>query len=289
MSAHRRRLLTPAARRAARVLAACILAAATPLARSGAQAKPLTLAEVIDLRQQGVSTRQILRNARQYCIAFSLSDSVKQQLSVGGADSLLMGGLSDVCTTVRPVRAAPPAIIDDDLAHTAASQAFAWGDRRCKARFESGGVRVENRTSDAICFMRYPSPELSAGVRIELTVSQLGAAPGGAVLLGFGRSGNSPNQYALTVGADRRVELCWNADRMCSPLVRKDGVEAVLLGANDENQLAVELRGQEIALIVNNTRVATYAADANVSGRISLGAGPGTSILLVRLKAQALP
>ena len=165
MTAHAMRFLKPAARRAARVLAACALATVVPLARSGAQAKALSLAEVIDLRQQGVSTRQILRNARQYCIAFALSDSVKQQLSVGGADSLLMGGLSDVCTTVRPVRVAPPAIIDDDLAHTAASQAFAWGDRRCKARFESGGVRVENRTSDAICFMRYPSPELSAGVR----------------------------------------------------------------------------------------------------------------------------
>ena len=148
MTAHAMRFLKPAARRAARVLAACALATVVPLARSGAQAKALSLAEVIDLRQQGVSTRQILRNARQYCIAFALSDSVKQQLSVGGADSLLMGGLSDVCTTVRPVRVAPPAIIDDDLAHTAASQAFAWGDRRCKARFESGGVRVENRTAE---------------------------------------------------------------------------------------------------------------------------------------------
>ena len=44
-----------------------------------------------------------------------------------------------------------------------------------------------------------------------------------------------------------------------------------------------------IAMIVNGTRVATYTADGNVGGRISLGAGPGTSLLLVRLKAQALP
>ena len=279
-----------AVRAAARVVLGCLVASAAVAGRVDAQTKALTLAEVIDLRQQGVSTRQILRNARAYCISFAVNDSVKQELaSAGRADTLLVGGLRDVCSTVRaPIRPSATAIVDDELAHTSASQAFAWGDRRCKARFESAGVRVENRSNDAVCMMRYPSPELNANVRIELTVSQLGTVPFGTVLLGFGRSGNSPNQYALSVGADRRVELCWSADRVCSPLVRRTGVEAVLPAASDENRIGVEIRGQEITLLVNGNRVTTYSADANVTGRISLGIGPGTSLLFVRLRAEPL-
>ena len=277
-------------RRRSVTLAALALAAAMPVTRAGAQTKAMTLAEVMDLRQHGVSTRQILRNAREYCIAFSLSDSVRRELSTSEADTLLVGGLGDVCSTVRPpVRPAPPPIVDDEFARTEASQAFAWNDRRCKARFEAGGVLVENRSSDVICSMRYPTMELTSNVRLELTVAQLGAVPASVVYLGFGRKGNSPNNYAVSVGADRRVALCWSADRLCSPLVAKGSVEAVQPGAAQDNTIAVEVRGQEIVVFVNGTRVASYIADADVTGKLSLGVGPGSSVLLVRLRAVALP
>src|SRR5690349_24163983 len=45
------------------------------------QARALSLAEVIDLHDHGVSSRVILRNAREYCIAFSVDDSVRHQLT----------------------------------------------------------------------------------------------------------------------------------------------------------------------------------------------------------------
>jgi len=285
-------MTVPPTRSTGRALQAAALCAAVvclPLAAARAQSKAMTLAEVLDLRRQGVSTRQIIRNARTYCIAFAMNDSVKHELTSAGADTGLVGGLSDVCSTERIVVRGPPPLIDDELAHTNASQGFAWNDRRCQARFETFGVRVENRRSDAVCLMRYPSAELGSSVRIELTLAQLGANLDGLVMLGFGRSGNSANHYALSVGADRRVELCWNADGQCNPLVRRTGVEAIQLGATDENHLAVEVRGQEIAFFVNDVRIGTYTADATVTGRITLGIGPGTSLLLVKLRAVALP
>ena len=276
-------------RRAARVVAVVTLVAIAPIARLGAQTKALTLAEVIDLRKNGVSTRQILRSAREYCISFVMSDSVRRELSVAGADTMLVGGLVDVCSTQRAARPALPPLIDDEFARTSASQAFAWSDRRCKARFDSSGVRLENTSSDAQCMMRYPSAELAANVRIELTVAQLGATPNGVALLGFGRSGNATNHYAVSIGADRRVELCWNADRVCSPLVRRATLPEVKLGPGDANQIAVEIRDRDILVFVNGVAVANYAADGPVTGRLSLGVGPRTSLVALRLRATTLP
>lgn len=270
-------------------LSAVVLMAVAPAARLGAQGKALTLAEVIDLRKNGVSTRQILRNAREYCIAFLMSDSVRRELSVAGADTMLVGGLVDVCSTQRAARPAAPPLIDDDFARTSATQSFAWSDRRCKARFDSVGIRLENNSADAQCLMRYPSAELAASVRLELTVAQLGASANGVALLGFGRGGNATNHYAVSIGADRRVELCWNADRICSPLVRPGSVQGVKLGPGEENQLAVEIRDREIAVFVNGVGVANYTADGPVTGRLSLGVGPRTSLVVRRLRATALP
>jgi len=272
---------------------ACVLAAsvllAVPATRLAAQTKALTLAEVIDLRKNGVSTRQILRNAREYCISFTMNDSVRRELSGAGADTTLVGGLGDVCSTQRALRPAVPALIDDEFVRTSSSQAFAWSDRRCRARFDSSGIRLENASSDAQCMMRYPSAELAANVRIELTVAQLGAVPGGVALLGFGRSGNTANHYAVSIGADRSVNLCWNADRLCSPLVRPSVVSGVKLGPGDENQLAVEIRDRDILVFVNGVAVASYAADGSVTGRLSLGVGPRTSLVVRRLRATTLP
>src|SRR5262249_21623433 len=130
--------------------------------------------------------------------------------------------------------------------------------------------------------------ELGANVRIELTVARLGANTEGLVMLGFGRSGYSANHYALSVTADQRVALCWNAEGQCNPLISRAGVDAIHIGSTDENHLAVEVRGQEIALFVNDVRVGSYTADHTVTGRITFGVGPGTNLLFVRLRVMPL-
>lgn len=253
-----------------------------------AQSKALSLAEVIDLRQQGVSSRQILRNAKEYCIAFPLSDSVRHELNVAGADSQLVGGLNDVCTTVRVTLPPLPPIIDDEFATSSTSEGFTWSSPRCRARFEAEGVRVENSGTDALCLVRYPSLDLPSRVQLNLEVGQLGSLPGGSVILGFGRQERSGNYYSLTVGSDHRVELCWNADRACSPLVTLTRVGAVLTDPSAVNHITVEIRNQEIALLVNGTTIGQYTADNEVTGRVMIGVGPQTVVQFIRLKAVPL-
>ena len=265
--------------------ATALLLAATPhIAR--AQAKALSLSEVLDLRQHGVSSGQILRSAREYCIAFSVNDSVRRQLTVAGADTLLVGGLNNVCSTARPPeKPAPPPLINDAFAESKTPQGFTWSNSRCKASFETEGVRFENLATDALCMVRYPSGDIPDEVRLDLDVGQLGATPRGIVYLGFGRQDRFGRYYSVSVSADRNVELCWNSDRVCNSLLRLSNVAAIQTDANAVNQLSVELHGQEIVVLVNDKRVGQYTADGVLAGKLLLGVGPQTSLLLVRLRA----
>ncbi|HKW11465.1 MAG TPA: hypothetical protein VJO33_13865 [Gemmatimonadaceae bacterium] len=268
--------------------ATALLLAAKPLAAQEAT-KALSLAEVIDLRQHGVSSRQILRNARAYCIAFAIDDSARRQLSMVGSDSILLGGLTNVCTTAKPPAPPPlPPIIDDEFALSNTSQGFTWTNPRCHARFEEGGIRMENASTDATCLVRYPSLDLPTNVQVDLEVSQLATTKQGTVILGFGRQDRSGKYYSLNVSADRTVELCWNSDRQCNSLVQLVNVGAVQTDANATNHLTVEVHGQDILLLINGKRVGEYTADSLVGGRVMVGVGPQTSVVLVRLKATPL-
>jgi len=149
-------------------------------------------------------------------------------------------------------------------------------------------VRMENTAPDAMCMVRYPSLDLPTDVRLDLQVAQLGTTRRGSVLLGFGRQDRSGKYYSLSVSADRQVELCWNSDRQCNSLVKIADVGVVRTEPEATNHVTVEVRGQEIVLLVNDTRVGQYTADALVGGRLMVGVGPQTSVLLVRLKATAL-
>jgi len=268
--------------------ATALLLAATPLAAQEA-ARALSLAEVIDLRQHGVSSRQILRNARAYCIAFAIDDSVRRQLSMAGSDSILLGGLTSVCSTAKPPELPPlPPIIDDEFAQSNTSQGFTWSNPRCRARFEQDGVRMENTSTDAMCMVRYPSLDLPTSVQLDLEVSQLSTTKQGTVILGFGRQDRSGKYYSLSVSADRGVELCWNSDRQCNSLVKLSEVAAVQTDVNATNHVTVEVHGQDVGLFVNGKHIGQYTADALVGGRVMVGVGPQTSVVLVRLRATPL-
>ena len=281
---------SPSVARSCRVLlvATALLLAATPL-RAQSAVKALSLGEVLDLRQHGVSSRQILRSAREYCIAFSVDDSVRRQLTIAGADTLLVGGLSNVCSTAKPPEKPPaPPIVDDEFAVSSTSQGFTWPNPRCKARFENDGVRIEDTSADALCMVRYPSEDLPSDLRLDLEISQLGLTQQGSVVLGFGRQERSGHYYSVSVSADRQVELCWNAERACNSLFKASAVESVQTDANATNHVIVELRGQEIAIIVNDKRVGQYNADAPVAGKLMVGVGPQSSVVFARLKATPL-
>jgi hypothetical protein len=261
---------------------------ATPTLRGQTQA--LTLAEVIDLRSQGVSTRQILRSAEQFCISFAITDSVRDRLAAVGADSSLVNGLRVACANRELAVPARPAdvLLDDDFSTTGRGGEFALRDRRCTARVGTAGLRLENHARDAVCVIGYPSGMLGDNVRIELSVSGLGASRAGLIVLGFGRDPDVVGQFSFSLTADRRVELCRSNGASCQRLVYRTSVPAVRAGTADDNLMAVEVRGRRITLLVNGETIETYMADRAVSGALSLGFGPNTNVDITRIVARRL-
>jgi hypothetical protein len=271
-------------------VAAALLGAA-PAVR--AQTPALTLAEVLELRTQGVSSRQILRSASQYCIAFTVTDSIERQLQTVGADSALVAGLRAACSNKDLPTAAPAAssdvLLDDDFAKGSGRDGFGVNDRRCTAQADATALHLENRARDAVCVAGYPSGILDDNVRIELTVNRLGANRQGFVVLGFGRDPDSGVQYSFSVTSDRRVELCRTEGGTCQRLVYKAGVAAIRLGAADENRLVVEVRGRHLTLVVNDVTIDTYTANRPVTGALSLGVGPNTNVNVTHVLVRRLP
>jgi len=253
-----------------------------------AQTQALTLAEVIDLRSQGVSTRQIVRNAQQFCISFAITDSTQKQLTAAGADSVLVDGLRGACSHREPSVAARPAdvLLDDNFSGREGE--ILLSDQRCGARAGSGGLRLENRARDAVCVIGYPSGQLGDNVRIELVLNRLGATRQGLIVLGFGRDPDVAGQYSFSVTADRRVELCRSNGAACERLIYRTNVAAVRTGVADENRLAVEIRGRAITLMVNGETIDTYVTNRAITGGLSLGFGPGTNVNITQILARRL-
>ena len=283
--------------RRAIVVVQCLLAlcAFAPLA---AQSEALSLTEVIGLHKQGVSARQILRNAETYCLGFVVNDSVYARLTAAGVDANLIKGLARSCSigTIAPPAAvaavkAPEAaaLIDEHFA--ADSKLPAKGNLRgCTMQREPRGIFASNRSREmGICVLGYRSELLPAQSKIELTVAGLGSTRTAVMVLVFGSKADELGAYSFSVTGDRRIELCQTAIGTCRRLAYQTGVAAIRLGRGEENRLQVETRGREIVLSINDIQVGRYVADADVAGSVALGIGPGTRVLLTRLVARSLP
>jgi hypothetical protein len=258
----------------------------------------LSLTEVIGLHKQGVSARQILRNAETYCLGFVVNDSVYARLTAAGVDPNLIKGLARSCSigTIAPptpvtVASAPEAaaLIDEHFA--ADSKLPARGNLRgCTMQREPRGIFASNRSRElGICVLGYRSELLPAQSKIELTVAGLGSTRNAVMVLVFGSKADELGAYSFSVTGDRRIELCQTAIGVCRRLAYQTGVAAIRLGRGEENRLQVETRGREIILSINDIQVERYVADADVAGSVALGIGPGTRVLLTRLVARSLP
>ena len=277
-------------------LTQCVLALCA-LAPLSAQSEALSLTEVISLHKQGVSARQILRNAETYCLGFVVNDSVYSKLTAAGVDANLIKGLSRSCSigSVAPPQAALVAsgpelglLIDEHFA--ADSKMPAKGNvRGCTLERAAKGILADNRSRElGICVLGYRSENLPAQAKIELAVSGLGATRSSVMVLVFGAKNDELGAYSFSVTGDRRIELCQTSIGSCRRLVYLTKVDAINVGRGAENRVQVETRGREIILSINDVRVERYVADADVSGSIALGIGPGTRVLLTRLTAKPL-
>ena len=271
------------------VLGASLIVLALSPSRGRAQAQGLTLDEIVEMQHKGVSTRQMLRSAQEYCIAFTLSDSTLRVLRAAGAEQQLIDGLRQACTTEAPLaRMQPGMLLDVDFSKASALGEFTAEDGLCIARFARNGLSFENRRREGGCVIGYPSDPLEGPVRIELTLSDLGAQRPATVVLGFGREGDGWNHYTFSIDTYQRVELCLNIGDKCRRLVSRSRVTGILIQPSAKNQMAVEVRGKSVSLAVNGQQVGAYMADAPINGGLVIGVGAMTKVVFEKLKARSL-
>ncbi|HEX6049650.1 MAG TPA: hypothetical protein VFZ21_10280 [Gemmatimonadaceae bacterium] len=271
--------------------------AQTPVAQAPVQQAPvqqdaaqpgITLAEMIELKRSGVSSRQILRSAQTYCIAFLLSDSVARIIG-DSLDQTMVEPLRQACTTESAIaHVEPGTLLDADFGRASAIREFVSQDRLCSVRYERPGLRFANRRQGGGCVIGYPSDAVDGELRIELTVSDLASRRTNTVVLGFGRIREEWNHYSYSIDAQQQVELCVNVRTTCRRLLQRARVAAVSVQPGAKNRLEVELRGRNIHLGVNGQRVATYVADAPVTGTLVLGTGANSSVIFERLTVRDL-
>jgi hypothetical protein len=255
-----------------------------------AQDDPLTLREVLELRRRGVSSRQILRNAQQYCIAFVVNDTAERQLVAVGADTVLIGGMRESCVATSPsVRLAAGVLADDNFAAMSGLPPFAAGDHLCTARAGAGGLRVENRRGAVGCAMEYPLELGGANnVRLELTVTELQGKRGAMAALGFGKDADSWDQYSFGITNEGLFELCMSVRGRCQQLLFQKRVAVTHAESPSATRLTVEIRGREVFLYIDDQRVGTYSATHPVVGGISLGVGSASTAVFSRLRVERL-
>lgn len=252
-----------------------------------AQSQGITLNEVLELQRRGVSTRQIIRSAGEYCLGFNLTDSAQRVLRSGGGDDQLLDGLRSACS-VAPPEPLPGTLLDVQFSHDSGSGGFTSPDRLCTASFASTGLSFVNLRPRGGCIVSFPTDSLASTVRLELTVLGLGRRASGSVIFGFGHPAASAPYYAVEIGAERNLALCLYTRSSCERVVYQQMVAAIRDQADSSNRLQVVVRGREIELRVNDRLVAAYTAPTPVSGHLLLGVGPSTSVVFTRLLVRDL-
>jgi hypothetical protein len=273
---------------------------ATPTIVS-AQGDALTLAEIIDLRRRGVPTRRILRSAQDYCIAFTVNDSVERELVAIGADTILVSGIRQSCVVTLPMVKLPAGILlDDNFVTMSGLPSFTAPDRLCTTRPDGKGLRVENRRLAVGCAIGYPFDLTGTHVRVELTLSDLQGRRGAMAALGFGKSPDSWDQYSFAVTTDDHFEACRTIAGRCHALVGQKRVglatAAVAAGASDsarvtrpsEIKIAVEIRGRLLSFYIGDELVGTHTAADVIAGSLSLGVGSRSSAVFKRLRVEQI-
>lgn len=282
----------PAPCRAARRLAlavTCIAGLDAVPVTLRAQGDALTLQEVLDLRRRGVSSRQILRGAQAYCVAFTVNDSVEHELTAAGADTALIGGIRQSCVVTSPsVQLASGVLADDNFTTMSGFPPFTSADRLCTARPDGGGLRVENRRRGIGCAIGYPFELAGSSVRVELTVVALQGRNGAMAALGFGTNEDSWDQYSFGITNEGLFELCMSVRGRCQQLLFQKRIAPRRAERPSETRLAVEIRGREISLYIDDAHVGTYSAPRPVDGSLSLGVGSASTAVFSRLRVERL-
>jgi hypothetical protein len=243
----------------------------------------LSLDEVIELRRSGVSIFRILEVAREFCVAFAMSDTVEQRLAEGESDTTLVNGLRRACV-VTPTPELPPGVLyDDDFKSLAPISRFSPTDQLCAARAHARGLRLDNQRQNGGCVIALPSDIPGTNVRVELTIAQLSGEANALAVLGFGKQANSWDQFTFGITKDAHFEFGLSlAGKFRRILFDKVPVDLAGPSAG-EQRIAVEIHGRTIVLYVNERVVGTHRADEPIARGLALGVGPRSDVVFGRL------
>lgn len=275
-------------------VAALVLLAAPSVARAQASA-PLTLTEVLQLKRSGVPAVQIVRQAREYCLAFAVAGNAERDLRDAGADDALVGDLRTSCSVVatraaRTVEQAgtvvPATVVIDDDFHAMRIV----GDRAagtCAGGPARAGFAVRSRDG-AGCAFGYPTTMPAGDVRVELTWS-LTDVRQGSVTLGYARDAASGDPLSVVLHATGRLDMCRMRGQACNRLVPTTyATRALDRSANTANRLSVEVRGTRVRVLVNDEEVAATTMRQPPTAGVELGIGPATTATFRRLRVIRL-
>jgi hypothetical protein len=286
------------AARTAALCAVCLIGLGGAPTAVSAQSEALTLDEIIDLRRRGVPTRRILRTAQDYCVAFTVNDSIERELVAVGGDTLLVRGIRQACVVTLPMLKLPAGILlDDNFATMSGLPSFTAPDRLCTTRPDKNGLRMENRRLAVGCAIGYPFDLPGTSIRIELTLGELQGKRGAMAALGFGKSADSWDQYSFGVTTDDRFEACHSIGGRCQALIGQKRVgpasEAVVQDSTSraalaEIRIAVELRGRVLTFYIGDELVGTYTATDAIAGGLSLGVGSRSAAVFKRLRVERI-
>lgn len=281
--------------------AICSLALGGHPTALGAQGDALTLNEIMELRRRGVPTRRILRSAQDYCVAFTVNDSVERELVAVGADTALIGGIRQACVMSLPTVTLPDGVLlDDNFTAMSGVPPFTAPDRLCSARPDGSGLRVENRRLGVGCALGYPFDLGATSVRVELTIAELQGKRGAMAALGFGKSVDSWDQYSFSVTNDDRFEVCQAAGGRCRAVMvhKRDGAvrpagatataDSARAAGPPEIRLVVEIRGRLLSFFVGDDLVGTYSTSDPITGSLSLGVGARSTAVFKRLRVERI-
>jgi hypothetical protein len=283
------------------LLAVCVAGVGGTPVNVTAQGDALTLTEILDLRRRGVPTRRILRNAQDYCVAFTFDDSVERELVAVGGDTTLIRGIRQSCVATLPMVQLPSGILlDDNFATMSDLPSFTAPDRLCTTRPDGKGLRMENRRIAVGCAIGYPFDLTATSVRIELTLGELQGKRGAMAALGFGKSLDSWDQYSFAVTNDDRFETCHSVSGRCQALIapRRAGssggpaaqasADSARAARPSEMRIVVEIRGRAVSFYVGDELVGTYTATNPITGSLSLGVGSRSSAVFKRLRVERI-
>ncbi len=188
----------------------------------------------------------------------------------------------------KPNRDTPSSVssrarIDDDFRGT---RVLAVGaGTACTIGYAQGGYRIDNRgTHD--CIVRYPSV-LPAAVRIE-TAFTSNSGSMDPVLLSFGTDLSGHSGYMVEIKGrhkyfQERITDAFTVFQMdqgepgTHEIVKQTDAPS-LVSRKETNSIAVDIRGSEVVVFINDIEVGRFTAAEPVKGFVSLGNKGGTTV-----------